>query len=322
MNLTASGGASHSVERGVRPRNLHSQSDRCVGNVWSPRDLTRPLQKNYGTTVTGKPTHVSFKKNSASQFANRKQPCDSALAKVAGQLAWSNVCRRPLLQARLGEQESFAHGRLELPGGIIVDRYVLAMAKNGIWITDSVRSPENCDATWYWQLGIPSFDVTSTERSLQLVSGADICIKLWSQAKIHWEMHEANDQASVGWVAQSYGRQVPGQRLSVRVDKQKQLLLTTFVGPATAAVRLEQVRTKGLNLDCDPIRDQTESRWQIDEACDILWILSDGARSSMRYAVPSSSPKNYAIEDYKIEGKGDWQVLRRERLQSRQSSSK
>ena len=299
------------------PSVAHGHADTLQVLYWSQgRDVLLDAGMPYSV---GKAGVVDYFRSPAAH--NTLSVSGAPVAKVAGQLAWSNVCRRPLLEARLSEQESFAHGRLELPGGIVIDRYVLAMAKNGVWITDSVRSTENCDATWYWQLGNPTFDVASTERSLQLVSGTDVCIKLWCDAKIDWEMHAANDQDCVGWVAQGYGSQIPGKRLSVRVEKQKQLLLTTFVGRATASARLEQVRTQGLTLDCEMIQDQAELQCQGDDAFEIRWTLSEGARSSVRYAVPSSSASHHADGDHEIAGSGDWRVLRRERTQSTQSST-
>ena len=67
-------------ERGVsrgRTLSISAKARRRVAGAHHPK-IT------HGSTSTGIPTHTSFDRYSASQFASRKQPCDSVRPTCSG----------------------------------------------------------------------------------------------------------------------------------------------------------------------------------------------------------------------------------------------
>lgn len=232
---------------------------------------------------------------------------NAPVAKNAGKLAWSNVTKRPELNARLHQDCWLAHGRMVLSSDVVVDRYLLGIPNSGLWITDRIRSATSRAVAWNWQIDNPEYQESGNSKSLHYFNDSGVSLKFWANSEIgDWKLIAASNDTHVGWKANDYGVKKPGQRLSLRMQCKGSLLLTTFVGRTASPCKLERVSVDEHLLDC---AKQERPGPEINRfGAEIAWVIAEGREQRTYLAGLPDDTTSPLPNARPILGIGNWSV--------------
>ena len=228
------------------------------------------------------------------------------IARGASRLAWNYVHRRPEVFARLNDQRWLARARINLAQGAVMERYILAIPGEGIWIADRVRTNHPCTAAWYWQMPAdlkPSL-ASDDPRGIRLtIEGGEILVQT-DGARVQASL-EVADTTPVAWQAPVYGTKVPGRRLTITADSPGDLLVLTSLGTEVLA---GHATLENASLGDSRLGSQPFSAGPLASA-EIIWRVesSSGPRMIVAGATGKVIPQGWAP----ISGAGNWTAMER-----------
>jgi len=225
----------------------------------------------------------------------------SPVARPAGRLAWSHVCPRPELAARVGENLWLARGRIRLPHNLMAERFVLGIPGEGFWIADQVLGAKTGTANWYWQLPSelePQLAADNDGKVCVLIPGGTIAIQ--SNADGAAARIDVAGEGTVAWQATGYGTRLPGRRLALTVPVRPGLIVITSIGkPGRSASVLTANGSAGSHMET--LQSAARPWPQVPE---ILWHVetSRGWRLIAAGVPGHAPPAGWSP----IPGQGDW----------------
>ena len=207
------------------------------------------------------------------------------MAKRAGRLAWSHVAPRPRLNARLADDAWLMRGLAEWGAGTIVERNILAIPGQGMWVADRIATDQPRSITWNWQMG--------EEQSLPQV---------WTNGlNMTTSEQPAAEESPVGWFAPGYGVHKQGRRICCQSPATNNALVVTFYGDNPLPLG---VRVGDLTVSCPLDGAGTTGLTVGENDAEVVWRLEIDGRQ-MTYTAGGSTEGQTDLD-----GVGDWCVTK------------
>lgn len=214
-------------------------------------------------------------------------------ARDVGRLTWSHATSARLSEEKTADSFWLAHGHTAWDARVSIDRYVLAMPGEGLWIVDRIRSDSPRDVCWHWQLPAEICaeiaEVSDTQchihtKSIQLTASAERPI-------IHCALHQSDPGSPVGWKSDGYGQQAPGTSVVISQDGVTDLL---FMTGFTSGQHDVEVTTDGRSLRCSTIKsdgqaDCVESFQTAQCGDSVTWRIRTKCRAASGAAAEESN---------------------------------
>ena len=233
------------------------------------------------------------------------------MAQVAGRLAWSHVVQRPEFTLKLAHQAWLLRGTLALPDGVTVERCVLAMPGEGVWVADRIRSSTRRRVWWHWQLPDDSELLESSAIGHRDPTMPDHQVRAGNQSLAIWtasdalgaRLTRATSDDPRGWQAPGYGQLRAGAHLELESEVQGSLLVVTCLAdePRAATVVLDQDR-----LVCQTARSSFSPALPQLTGDAVCWSVatSQGAETFLAGTSPDFDGSNWRL----LQGLGSWHV--------------
>lgn len=165
------------------------------------------------------------------------------LAREAGRLAWASVAPRPRLHSESTEEFWNASAYLELSETVSIERHLLAIPGEGIWIADRIQTDIPRKITWTWQLPqIRKNEITQNE--MQLVWNEEMEFQIDSP---HSHCRLTINEYATDAANHCYGKPFRGCTITLEADCEDSLLLLTSIGSKDR----REVNVRHLNDDFD-----------------------------------------------------------------------
>jgi hypothetical protein len=223
-------------------------------------------------------------------------------ARHAGQLAWSNVCSRPLLDTNLTEKVWLIRGRLALHGEATIERHILGVAERGIWIADVVRTNRPRRVRWFWHVPDKPIKVDHpNDRSSLVCTSSGIISAESSSSGWTTRLELADDHSPVAWIATGYGSMRKGQRIVSEAKVQREIVVATYFGACEN--RRFAVQVQGTDLS-NPA-ELAHILKNAGTAADILWLVPSSHDRMECYAAGVPNPEVCPAWD-PLRGTGNW----------------
>jgi Heparinase II/III-like protein len=251
----------------------------------------------------GEPNYVDYFRGPAAH--NTVEVSEAPLAKVAGRLAWSNIAPAPRLTARLGNDSWLAKGSLDLRNAVRLQRFILGIPQNGVWVVDWIKTPNVRDVTWYWQLNSKNFQCSHPQHFMDLQNDQGVTIKTWSEAgSDNFNLQESQVGSPIGWSAPGYGVLRASSRISMTTVCTGSLLRTTFIGRTLSSWKLERLwfGSQWFDLQGNGMLRPGNATKTLD--AEIAWTLTDGNQARTYLAGMPKSTGDTSLTQ--LLGAGDW----------------
>jgi hypothetical protein len=178
--------------------------------------------------------------------------------RFAGSLAWSHVAGRPQLDAHLSGDVWLACGRAEWPTGVRVERHVLGLPNEGLWVADWICLAHSRQARrprrvcWYWQLSAHALTDVRSSGAARLVAGDGLTLATWCDGELEVVLEDPDQTGPAAWEAVEYGIFRPAQRLRCETRASGGVAVVTFIGRSPVAA---EVTLHGRRLICSDASD-------------------------------------------------------------------
>ena len=211
------------------------------------------------------------------------------LARHAGHLAWSHVASRPMLEANMAEDMWLARGCAEWKPGVVVERHLLCLPGEGLWIADWIQLDRPREIRWYWQLpvGTVQHDCVEPGASHFAFSGSRNRLAMWSDtpfAQVGLDL--PHDDSPVAWRAEDYGVWSAAQRVRVSAEPTQSLLAVARIGHDLKETMTVRFAGRGRSVWCeDPSTPNAMHDVHLSES-EFAWYIQ---RDGKGLVVPSSA---------------------------------
>lgn len=193
-------------------------------------------------------------------------------ARYVGRLDWAHVSPDPSLETLLQGPVHLASARAKWPADVYVERHLLWIPGQGLWVADFIETGEPRTVSWHWQLG----DVLETAGDGP-VSEPDtrdsehFVLAGWTpEHEVAFRVKCVAAAAPVAWRAPGYGRKVPGRTACYTTQVTGCTLVVTHIGTCPDTI----VQYRGFDVVCsqsvpsdphlfDDDLENSELRWTI-----------------------------------------------------------
>jgi hypothetical protein len=229
------------------------------------------------------------------------------IAREAGRLAWSHVVSRISLEACIAREVWISKGSVALTAETTIERYVLALPGQGLWIADRIRGARHRRLLWYWQLATkPAHTWTAEIAQLEWPHAF-----FTTQATSAWtgfRYSSSEDDPPIVY-APEYGRYQPGHRCSLELIAEDDTLALTQLAPtplqASFQITGRRIGSRELagaiDLPCEAT-SPCEATWHV-QTPECEWDIAVGVDVN---ALPDGM--------HRVEGVGGWPVALRTRV--------
>lgn len=162
------------------------------------------------------------------------------VAQAAGRLGWHSVRDRASLDAHLADDAWLLRASLDLSPQAQVERLVLAVPGQGLWVADYVRTDGPRRVTWNWNLARSAdhLEVDRDARRARLpYEGGTLDVTASGAYQVRLDLPQ--DDRPAGWVCPEYGARSAIRRVVCEstVDGEFLMLTTLRQAPCAASMR-------------------------------------------------------------------------------------
>jgi hypothetical protein len=215
-------------------------------------------------------------------------------ARNAGGLSWSHVIHQPVLESNCTQAAWSAAAVLSLGAGNVVERYVVCLPNQGLWVADAITLDRPRRVRWHWQFA----SVVSTHVA-DGASGVFGCtnqmiVASWSDGVSPTVIVEtANPRSPLGWRAPGYGERQPGCCVMEELPNVQRLLKVFYVGPSLRSCSV-RVRNHGITVGAE----QSGKCCQEIRCGSSVWLLPERVSDTLpsSHAAGTAGPSRLVTE--------------------------
>lgn len=153
------------------------------------------------------------------------------LAQDAGGLQWSHVTPRPQLEVGEVPDAWTCSAKLQLGKDCEVERSVLCVPGQGLWITDAITLDQPRDMRWRWQLGAPVERCQDNANPGVIARGDRFVLGIWAEGcSRNFTVMLPQQDSPNAWQASGYGLREPGCVVVEELRSVQTLMKVLFVG--------------------------------------------------------------------------------------------
>lgn len=299
--LFDAGPIAHGLHRDSTPSVAHGHADAlqvlvCLDGL--------PILADCGiSSYSGDRQWVDHFRSSAAHNTIHVDGCP--MAQASGRLAWSHVTEDPQLDAKLSDRLWMMRGRIAANQSVTIERNILAIPGEGIWIADLVSCSQPLSASWYWQIpaGLPLRRSEEDAPGNILWLGEFVFTTISSDPNLSITVEAAEVGHPVAWQSRGYGESSAAERVTYRSHPSTQtLVLTRFartLRPTAVSIRGNRLSSLDYEFGGQPpatLQDQEEVLWDVQ--------TESGA-----FTVAAGSERLMQSTDWEpLDGIGNWPV--------------